>query len=303
LAEYRSVGLNLLSRSINIDKDRLNIQTEKLRNMTNADNLDDRINAKILLKELETELNNYEFYKANNSSKTIRRMVFTEQESINSMTCLFTDTFHNLVDLGTVNYDFNKPYLNIYDFSEHLDICLATVFDIDYYTVYQRLLCICSKYNITMKTLSRIFLVCSADISDDIDFEIGDIFDLANNITQYVQSLIKENYEKNIPMLDLIDVKSNLKKFFPTVYGKDKFQELLLAIRLQIAYKMLTPVISTMMKYQNTMGADALIFSKHLFGFTINSSSVPNTKLYITIRGEKIPIPYKVIDWKKGLVI
>ncbi len=301
MAEYRYISLNLCSRTINIDEERLSKIQKDIEYWENGNDLDNRIQAKILKRELEIELLNYKYYRENKSNKNIRRMVFTESESITSTKCLFTDTFHTIVDKGLANYDISKPYLNIYDFSKRLDICLAVAFDIDYRTIAHRLKMLCSKYHISLETLSRIFLVCSADISDDICFNIGDIFDLSNNISSYVKELIGNSYKKSVPILDLIDVKANMKKFFPTIYAKHNSQEILLALRLQIAYKMMHPVIDAMLKYQDSMGADALIFSKHLFGFTMNSSSMPTDDIYINLKNDQLIVPCEIYEWKKGV--
>lgn len=299
MSEYRHICLNLLSRSIKINEERFSRISENLGNCTTATEIDERIKTKIKKEEISKELENYKYYEQHNFDKTIRRVIFTQGETISSKTCLFTDAFHNLIDIGAVNYDYRKKYLHIYDLSKHLDICLAIAFDCDYHVIRDKLLAICDKYKLSMETLSQIVLICSADIDDDIDFKMGDIFEASQSIAQYVKYLIKENYEKNISMLDLIETKINKDYFFEEDTGFDRFQELLLAFRMQIAYSVLKHIISTMENYQDVMGDGALIFSKHLFGFTINSNRLPTQKMFLNVNGCGVEYPVEILEWQK----
>lgn len=187
---YSQISLNINKKQIVVNEGKYHETISNLDNIIKKNNdMSDTEIARVIKSLLEIEFKEYIDNYIPSYPREMRQIYLGN---------MLEDSFAYLIMNGLVNY--NKPYLNIFNFAENLDILLAIAFDIPIYEATEKISELCKKKGITSKCLSLVTTL--GDGEGDVGVTVGDLCSLSPKIKDFFEDIVSNKIQSNIPMID-----------------------------------------------------------------------------------------------------
>ena len=202
---------------------------------------------------------------------------------------MLEDSFSYLIMEGLVNYD--KPYLNIINFAEHLELLLAIAFDIPLEEINTKVLTLAYMKNLSPECLSLIVTV--GDGNESVGVTVGELCDLHPKIKDFFSVIMSNKIQSNIPMIDSAvqggtysDIMEEPNPLNPTA-----------AFRLKLYTALIDPIKKLVTDFYDYKGARKdIVYSQFISGVVFNTiEPIKEYTFSYTGYTQKFYLPHKVL--------
>lgn len=278
---YSKISLNINKKQIIVNEDKYYKTLDRLETIINdTSDISAAEEARIRKSLLEVEFSEYTSKYVSNYSRETRSVKIGD---------MLEDSFSYLIMEGLTNYD--KPYLNIINFAEHLELLLAIAFEISIDEIHEKVLELAYRKGITPECLSLIVTV--GDSNGAVNVTVGELCNLHPKIKSFFNLIMSNKLQSNIPMIDSAvqggsysDIMEEPNPLNPTA-----------AFRLKLYTSLINPIKKLVTDFYDYKGARKdIVYSQFISGVVFNTiEPIKEYTFYYTGFTQKFYLPHKVL--------